>query len=68
MHVGIVLSPMHLAEPLSLPRTPHDNHVAELATGISDAKVPLLERRIKTGGHPDMGPKVENKGRPTLLI
>ena len=67
MHVGIALSPMHLAGPPALPRTPHADHVAELATGTSDAKAPPVDRRIQTRSHPDMGPKVEYKSRPTLL-
>ena len=29
MHVGIALSPIHLAQPPALPWTPHANHVAE---------------------------------------
>ena len=68
MHVRIALSPMHLAEPPALPVTPHANHVAELVTGTPDAKTPPVDRRIKTRSHPDVGPKVENKSRPTLLI
>ena len=59
MHVGIALSPMHLAEPSALPRTLHANHVAELVTGTSDAKAPTVDRRIETGRHPYIDPKVE---------
>ena len=68
MHVGIALSPMHLAEPPTLPRTPHADHVAELVTGTPDAKAPPVDRRIQTRSHPDRVPKVENKSRPTVLI
>ena len=68
MHVGIALSPMHLAEPPALPRTPHANHVAELVTGTSDAEAPPVNRRIQTRSYPDIDPKVENKSRPTLLM
>ena len=68
MHVGIALSPMCLAEPPALPRTPHADHVAELAATTSDAKAPLVDRRIQTRSHPDVDPKVENKSRPTLLM
>ena len=68
MPAGIALSSMHLAEPPALPRTPHANHVAELVTEISDAKAPPVDRRIQTRSHPVVGPKVENKRRPTLLM
>ena len=68
MHVGIALSPMHLTEPPAMPRTPHTNHVAELATGTSDAKALLVNRMIQSRSHPDMGTRVENKSRPTLLM
>ena len=37
MHAGIALSPMQLAEPPALPRTPYADHVVELATGMPDA-------------------------------
>ena len=68
MHVGIALSPMHLVEPPALSRTPHANHVAELVTGMPDAKAPPVDRRIQTRSLENMGPKVESKSRPTLLI
>ena len=51
MHVGIAQNPMHLAELPALPRTPHANLVAELVTDMSDAKAPLVDRRIQTKSH-----------------
>ena len=68
MHVGTALSTMHQAEPPALPRTPHGNHVAELATGTSDVEAPPVDGRIQTRSHPDVGPKVESKCRPTWLM
>ena len=68
MHVGIALSHMHLAEPSFLPRTPHADHVAELATGTSDVKAHPVDRRIQTKSHPDVDPKMEYKSRSTLLM
>ena len=47
MQVGIALSPMYLAEPSVLPRTPYADHVAELVTVTSDAKGPPVDRRIQ---------------------
>ena len=68
MHVGIALSPMHLAEPPVLPGTLHANDVAELVTGTSDAKAPPVSRRVHTRSHPDVDPNMENKSRLTLLM
>ena len=68
MNVEIALSPMHLTEPPALPRTPHADHVAELVTGMSDAEVPPVNRRIQRRSHPDVDSKVENKSIPTLLM
>ena len=68
MHVGIAVSPMHLAEPPVLPRIPHTDHVTQLGTGISDAKAPPVDRRIQARVQPDVDPKVENKSRCTLLM
>ena len=58
MHAGIAQNPMHLAEIPALPRTPHADHVAELVTGMPDAKVPPIDRKIQTRSQPDMHPKV----------
>ena len=68
MHVGIAQNPMHLTEPLALPKTPHANHVAKLVIGMPDAEGPPVDRRIQTRSHPDVDPMVENKSRPTILM
>ena len=57
---------MHLAEPPTLPRTPHANHVAKLVIGKPDAKAPLVDRRIQARSHPDIDLMVENKS--TVLM
>ena len=68
MYVGMAQNPISLAEPPALPRTPHDDHVAELVTGMTDAEAPPVDRRIQTRSHPDVDPRAENKSRPTLLM
>ena len=65
MHVGIALSPMHLAEPPALPSTPHADQVAEFVTGTPDAKAPPVTEGSKQEATQRL---TENKNRPTLLM
>ena len=61
MHVGIALSPMHLAEPPALARTPHTDHMRELVTGTSDTEAPPVDRRIQARSHPNVGQRWKQK-------
>ena len=47
MHVGTATKFHAPGRAPALPRTPHADHVAKLVTGMPDAKVPQIDRKIQ---------------------